>query len=53
MGYVISKTDKRKVEKLIYKMLITSTGVALMDSGDAYGRHWQRNQKEDFKRFSE
>ncbi len=34
-------------------MLTTNTGSALGDSGDAYGRHWQRNQKktmEDFKK---
>lgn len=32
-------------------MLTTSTGEAMLDSGGAYGRHWQRNQKKSFKDF--
>ena len=32
------------VTKLLFKMYTTPTGRALGDSGDAYGRHWERNQ---------
>lgn len=32
-------------KEAIAGMLVTSTGAALCDSGDAYGRHWQQNQK--------
>lgn len=45
-----------KIENLIYKMLTTSTGTALCDSGGESGRNWQRNQKlslADFKARSE
>ena len=41
-----------KIEQAIYAMLTESTGKALCDSGGAYGRHWERNQKlsiDDFK----
>ena len=34
-----------QTEKQLYEMLTTSTGRALCDSGDAYGRNWERNQK--------
>lgn len=43
-------------KELIYSMLIENTGKALCDSGDAYGRNWQRNQGktiEDFEREPE
>ena len=40
-----------KNQQLIYKLLTTSTGSALMDSGWAYGRHWQRNQERNIKSF--
>lgn len=33
-------------EKLIYDMFVENTGCALCDSGDAYGRHWERNVKD-------
>lgn len=32
-------------------MLNTSTGMALGDSGDAYGRHWERNIKKTLEDF--
>lgn len=41
-------TEERE---LIYKMLTTSTGKHLLDSGDAYGRNWQRNQKRTIDDF--
>lgn len=33
------------INELVYKMMTTSTGVAMMDSGGSDGRAWQRNQK--------
>ena len=38
-------------EKLVFSMLQTSTGAALCDSGDAYGRHWEKNKKMTFAQF--
>ena len=38
-------------EKIIYKMLTESTGQHFLDSGGAYGRHWQRNQKKSLNDF--
>jgi hypothetical protein len=35
-----------KIEKLVHKMMITSTGIAMLDSGGDDGRMWQRNQKQ-------
>lgn len=40
-----------KVEELVYALLTTNTGRALGDSGDAYGRHWQRNQNKTIDDF--
>lgn len=34
-------------------MLTENTGRAMMDSGDAYGRHWERNQGRDLRSFIE
>lgn len=36
----------KTIESVIYEMMTTSTGKSLGDSGDAYGRHWQRNQRD-------
>jgi len=33
------------VEKKIAEMLTENTGVDMLDSGGAYGRHWQENRK--------
>lgn len=38
-------------ENLIYSMLITNTGSHPLDSGSAYGRHWQANQKRSIDDF--
>lgn len=38
-------------KNLIYKMLTTSTGSAICDSGDAYGRNWERNAKKSLEDF--
>lgn len=40
-----------QLEQLIYSMLTTSTGIAMMDSGGDEGRHWQRNQKRTIQDF--
>jgi hypothetical protein len=40
-----------EVKELIYKMLTENTGEHMLDSGGAYGRHWQRNQKKSFADF--
>lgn len=42
-----------KVEKVVFRMLTEGTGEHMLDSGGAYGRHWQRNAKktiEDFRK---
>lgn len=41
---------KQATEQVITEMLTESTGKALMDSGDAYGRHWEDNQKYGIKK---
>jgi hypothetical protein len=46
------QTATKKTENIIYEMLTENTGGSILDSGGAYGRHWQRNQLktlEDFK----
>lgn len=35
-------------ESVVLDMLRENTGRHFLDSGDAYGRHWQRNQSVDF-----
>jgi hypothetical protein len=37
------------MSSVIAKMLTESTGSHFLDSGSAYGRHWQRNQGRKFK----
>jgi hypothetical protein len=46
------KTITNNTEAAIYAMLTENTGGSILDSGGAYGRNWERNQKktlEDFK----
>lgn len=46
------KTLTNNTEAAIYAMLTENTGGSILDSGGAYGRNWERNQKktlEDFK----
>jgi len=39
-----------ETQKILTKMLWESTGSAMMDSGGAYGRHWQKNRHtKDFR----
>ena len=41
------------VEEKIYTILTTGTGQHMLDSGGAYGRHWQRNQLRTLESFKE
>jgi len=36
-------------EQVLHDMLQENTGVHMLDSGMAYGRHWQQNQARDFE----
>lgn len=42
-----------ETKELISKMLKEPTGVSYLDSGDAYGRNWQRNKSIDFEQLDE
>jgi len=39
------KNNYSRVEHILYNMFTENTGVDLLDSGDAYNRHWQINQR--------
>ena len=39
-------------ERKLTAMLQENTGRSMLDSGDAYGRNWQRNQTRDFRKES-
>jgi|9_EtaG_2_1085328.scaffolds.fasta_scaffold01982_5 hypothetical protein len=41
-----------ETDKLVYEMLTENTGSHMLDSGGAYGRHWERNQKRTIEDFS-
>jgi len=41
-----------ETNKLVYEMLTENTGSHMGDSGGAYGRHWERNQKRTIEDFS-
>jgi len=44
--------DYTKTEKIIASMLYENTGAHILDSGDYYGRHWERNRKiKDFRKL--
>lgn len=46
--------DYSEIEKIIVGMLTESTGTNMLDSGGAYGRHWQTNRKiKDFRDLPE
>ena len=40
-----------KTKEVIYQMLIESTGQHMLDSGGAYGRHWEKNQTRSLEDF--
>jgi len=42
-----------KTEKVLLEMLKENTGEHFLDSGGAYGRHWQSNQGVDFTKRKE
>lgn len=44
------KEIKQATEQVLKEMLTESTGKALMDSGDYYGRHWEENQQNGIKK---
>lgn len=44
---------KQLTDKIIADMLTESTGTHFMDSGDAYGRHWEENQRNGIKTGSQ
>lgn len=39
------------IEEVVYAMLTEDTGKHFLDSGDAYGRHWQRNRRYTLEEF--
>ena len=39
------------VKKLVYELLTENTGAHPLDSGGAYGRHWERNAKKSIEDF--
>jgi hypothetical protein len=47
MGY---NYYQKKLKKVASDMLKENTGQHMLDSGGAYGRHWQRNQIRDFEK---
>ena len=40
-------------EQAVYEMLTENTGVHMLDSGDYYGRNWQRNQGRTLEDFQQ
>jgi hypothetical protein len=40
-----------KTEEVIFAMLTENTGGSILDSGGAYGRHWERNSKKTLEDF--
>jgi hypothetical protein len=42
-------TEQKKTRKVIAGMMQENTGRHFLDSGGAYGRHWERNQKRNFE----
>jgi hypothetical protein len=47
----VKENNMDAVKNLVYGLLTENTGSALGDSGDAYGRHWQRNAKKSIQDF--
>src|SRR5690606_23393942 len=43
------ETHIPSTEEVLASMLKENTGTHMLDSGGAYGRHWQRNQGRDFE----
>jgi hypothetical protein len=45
------QTVTNKTQVAIYEMLTENTGGSILDSGGAYGRNWERNQKKTLEDF--
>jgi ribosomal protein S6E (S10) len=45
------ETVTNNTEAVIYGMLTENTGGSILDSGSAYGRNWERNQKKTLEDF--
>lgn len=43
----------KSTEQIVYEMISQNTGTHILDSGGAYGRHWERNQKHTLTDFKE
>jgi len=44
--------DYTEVERILHEMLVENTGASPLDSGDVYGRHWEKNRAvEDFRKL--
>jgi hypothetical protein len=44
--------DYTETERILHEMLVENTGVHPLDSGFAYGRHWERNREiQDFRKL--
>ena len=46
-----TQTQFTETQQEIYAMLTENTGAHMLDSGSAYGRHWQRNQSKTIQDF--
>lgn len=44
-------STKKDTKNIIYEMLTENTGTNILDSGGAYGRDWERNQKKTIQDF--
>ena len=38
-------STNEELKQVVYSMITENTGRHMLDSGGAYGRHWERNQK--------
>ena len=47
----MTKHQPTNVEQAVYNMLLENTVTHFLDSGGAYGRHWQRNQDKTIQDF--
>lgn len=50
MNTTTKKYQDLETERQIIAMLKQNTGASFLDSGGAYGRHWERNQSIDFEK---
>ena len=50
MAQTKTKPEQTQTEQVIASMLTENTGRHFLDSGGAYGRHWEQNQERDFSK---